>query len=40
MAAELVSLNVDVLMGGAIASAYLRDATKTIRIVLCSFLIL
>src|SRR4029077_21073939 len=33
MAAELVSLNVDVLMGGAIASAYLRDATKTIPIV-------
>jgi putative tryptophan/tyrosine transport system substrate-binding protein len=33
MAAELVSLNVDVLMGGAVASAYLRDATKTIPIV-------
>jgi putative tryptophan/tyrosine transport system substrate-binding protein len=33
MAAELVSLNVDVLMGGAIASAYLRDATKAIPIV-------
>src|SRR4051812_11189907 len=33
MAAELVSLNVDVLMGGAIASSYLRDATKTIPIV-------
>ena len=33
MAAELVSMNVDVLMGGAVASAYLRDATKTIPIV-------
>lgn len=33
MAAELVSMNVDILMGGAIASAYLRDATKTIPIV-------
>src|SRR5215471_6299751 len=33
MAAELVSMKVDVLMGGAIASAYLRDATKTIPIV-------
>jgi len=33
MAAELVSMNVDVLMGGAIAAAYLRDATKTIPIV-------
>ena len=33
MATELVSLNVDVLMGGANASAYLRDATKTIPIV-------
>jgi len=33
MAAELVSMNVDVLMGGALASAYLRDATKTIPIV-------
>src|SRR5262245_27292459 len=33
MAAELVSLNVDVLMGGATASPYLRDATKTIPIV-------
>ena len=33
MAAELVSLNVDVLMGGAIASAYLRDATTKIPIV-------
>jgi putative ABC transport system substrate-binding protein len=33
MAAELVSLNVDVLMGGAIASSYLRDATTKIPIV-------
>jgi putative ABC transport system substrate-binding protein len=33
MAAELVSMNVDVLMGGASASPYLRDATKTIPIV-------
>jgi putative tryptophan/tyrosine transport system substrate-binding protein len=33
MAAELVSLNVDVLMGGAVASAYLRDATTKIPIV-------
>src|SRR5262245_43084680 len=33
MAAELVSLNVDVLMGGAIASTYLRDATAKIPIV-------
>jgi putative tryptophan/tyrosine transport system substrate-binding protein len=33
MAAELVSMNVDVLMGAAIASSYLRDATKTIPIV-------
>ena len=33
MAAELVSMDVDVLMGGAVASAYLRDATKTIPIV-------
>ena len=33
MAAELVSMNVDVLMGGAAAAAYLRDATKTIPIV-------
>jgi putative tryptophan/tyrosine transport system substrate-binding protein len=32
-AAELVSMNVDVLMGGAVASAYLRDATKTVPIV-------
>jgi len=33
MAAELVSLKVDILMGGAIASSYLRDATTTIPIV-------
>jgi putative ABC transport system substrate-binding protein len=33
MAAELVSMNVDVLMGGASASPYLQDATKTIPIV-------
>src|SRR4030095_187333 len=33
MAAELVTLNVDVLMAGAIASSYLREATKTIPIV-------
>jgi ABC-type uncharacterized transport system substrate-binding protein len=33
MAAELVSLNVDVLMGGAISSSYLRDATTKIPIV-------
>ncbi len=33
MAAELVSLNVDVLMGGAIASTYLRDATTKTPIV-------
>jgi putative ABC transport system substrate-binding protein len=33
MAAELVSLNADVLMGGAIGSSYLRDATTTIPIV-------
>jgi putative ABC transport system substrate-binding protein len=33
MAAELVTLNVDVLMGGAVASAYLRDATTKIPIV-------
>jgi putative tryptophan/tyrosine transport system substrate-binding protein len=33
MAAELVSLNVDVLMGGSIGSAYLRDATAKIPIV-------
>ena len=33
MAAELVSLNVDVLMGGAVAVPYLRQATSTIPIV-------
>jgi ABC-type uncharacterized transport system substrate-binding protein len=33
MAAELVSLNVDALMGGAVASPYLRDATTKIPIV-------
>ena len=33
MAAELVSMNVDVLMGGATASPYLRDATTKIPIV-------
>ena len=33
MASELVSLNVDVLMGGAVASAYLRDATTKIPVV-------
>jgi putative ABC transport system substrate-binding protein len=33
MAEELVSINVDVLMGGAVASSYLRDATKMIPIV-------
>ena len=33
MAAELVSLNVDVLMGGAVASPYLRNATTKIPIV-------
>ncbi len=33
MAGELVSINVDVLMGGSVASTYLRDATKTIPIV-------
>ena len=33
MAAELVSLNVDVLMGGAVASTYLRDATTNIPVV-------
>jgi putative tryptophan/tyrosine transport system substrate-binding protein len=33
MAAELVALNVDVLMGGSVASFYLRDATPTIPIV-------
>src|SRR5262245_33314624 len=34
MAAELVSLNVDVLMGGPVASPYLPDATTTIPIVI------
>ena len=29
MAAELVSMNVDVLMGGGIAAAYLKEATAT-----------
>jgi putative ABC transport system substrate-binding protein len=33
MAAELVALNADVLMGGANAAAYLRDATTKIPIV-------
>jgi putative ABC transport system substrate-binding protein len=33
MAAELVSLNPDVLMGGAIASSYLKKATSVIPIV-------
>ena len=33
MAAELVALNPDVLMGGAISSSYLKDATSTIPIV-------
>jgi len=33
MAAELVALNVDVLMGGAAAAPYLRDATTRIPIV-------
>src|SRR5262245_38623869 len=33
MAAELVSLNVDVLIGVCIASSYLRDATTKIPIV-------
>jgi putative tryptophan/tyrosine transport system substrate-binding protein len=33
MAAELVSMNVDVLMGGGISSAYLKRATSTIPIV-------
>jgi len=33
MAAELVSLKPDVLMGGAVGSSYLRDATSTIPIV-------
>jgi ABC-type uncharacterized transport system substrate-binding protein len=33
MAAELVALHPDVLMGGAISSSYLKDATATIPIV-------
>jgi putative ABC transport system substrate-binding protein len=33
MAAELVSLNADVLMGGSVGASYLRDATTTIPIV-------
>lgn len=33
MAAELVSLNPDVLMGGAISTSYLKDATSNIPIV-------
>lgn len=33
MAEELVAMNVDVLMSGAVGSGYLRDATKTIPIV-------
>jgi putative ABC transport system substrate-binding protein len=33
MAAELVALNPDVLMGGAISSSYLKEATSTIPIV-------
>ena len=33
MAAELVSLKCDVLMGGAVSSSYLKDATTTIPIV-------
>jgi putative tryptophan/tyrosine transport system substrate-binding protein len=33
MAAELVALRPDVLMGGAISSSYLKDATSTIPIV-------
>ncbi len=33
MAAELVSLNPDVLMGGAITTSYLKDATSSIPIV-------
>jgi putative ABC transport system substrate-binding protein len=33
MAAELVALNPDVLMGGAVGSSYLKDATSTIPIV-------
>src|SRR5262252_2339684 len=33
MAAELVSMKVDVLMGGSIGSGYLQELTKTIPIV-------
>jgi putative ABC transport system substrate-binding protein len=33
LAAELVALNPDVLMGGAISSSYLKEATSTIPIV-------
>ena len=33
MAAELVALNPDVLMGGAVSSSYLKDATSIIPIV-------
>src|SRR5262249_33956852 len=33
LAAELVALNVDVLMGGAVAATYLKEATKEIPIV-------
>jgi len=33
MAAELVSLNADVLMSGSVGASYLRDATSTIPIV-------
>jgi len=33
MAAELVALKPDVLMGGAISSSYLKDATSTVPIV-------
>lgn len=33
MAAELVSMNCDVLMGGAVSSSYLKDATSKIPIV-------
>src|SRR5215475_7614203 len=33
MAAELVAMNVDVLMGGALGAFYLHEATKTIPIV-------
>src|SRR5262252_5544029 len=33
MAAELIAMNPDVLMGGSVASSYLHAATKTIPIV-------